>query len=198
MGNLFQDLRYGIRMMAKNPAFTAVAVITLALGIGANSAIFSVVNGVLLQPLPYKDPGRLVAVGESTPQFEMMSLSFPNLVDWKEQNRSFEGLAAFNWEDDNLTGIGEPEHLPGKRVTADFFTVFGIPPVLGREFESKEDRLGAGLVVMISGGLWKRRFGSSPDVIGKSIALDGQDRGPARPDLSQAKRQPRRHCAAAG
>ena len=174
MGNLFQDLRYGIRMMAKNPAFTAVAVITLALGIGANSAIFSVVNGVLLQPLPYKDPGRLVAVGESTPQFEMMSLSFPNLVDWKEQNRSFEGLAAFNWEDDNLTGIGEPEHLPGKRVTADFFSVFGIPPVLGREFESKEDRLGAGLVVMISGGLWKRRFGSSPDVIGKSIALDGQ------------------------
>lgn len=171
---MIQDLHYGIRMLAKSPGFTAVAVLTLALGIGANSAIFSVVNGVLLQPLPYKDPGHLVAVGESTPQFDMMSFSYPNLVDFREQSRSFEGLAAFNWQDCNLTGVGEPEHLSGKRVSANFYSVFGIPPVLGRNFDPKEDHVGASPVVMISGGLWKRRFGSNPDVIGKSVTLNGK------------------------
>ena len=174
MATMIQDLRYGLRMLTKSPGFTAVAILTLALGIGANSAIFSVVNGVLLQPLPFRDPGRLVAVGESTPQFDMMSFSYPNLVDFREQSRSFEGLAAFNWQDCNLTGVGEPEHLSGKRVSANFFSVFGIPPVSGREFDPKEDHVGASPVVMISGGLWKRRFGSSPDAIGKTIMLNGQ------------------------
>lgn len=132
------------------------------------------VNGVLLQPLPYRDPGRLVAVGESTPQFEMMSLSYPNLVDFREQSHSFEGLAGFNWQDSNLTGVGEPEHLSGKRISSNFFSVFGIHPVLGRNFEANEDHVGGGPVAMISAGLWKRRFGSSPDVIGKSITLNGK------------------------
>ncbi|HEV2349112.1 MAG TPA: ABC transporter permease [Terriglobia bacterium] len=174
MGTILQDLKYASRMLVKNPGFTAVAVITLALGIGANSAIFSVVNGVLLQPLPYRDPGRLVAVGESVPQFQMMSFSFPNLRDFREQSRSFDGLAGFNWVECNLTGMGEPEHLSGKRVTADFFPVLGINPVLGRNFDASEDRAGASPVAMISEGLWKRRFGSSPDAISKSITLNGK------------------------
>src|SRR6516165_9950024 len=125
MQNVLQDLRYGARMLWKKPGFTLIAVITLALGIGANTAIFSVVNGVLLRPLPYKDPGRLVVAGERTPDFDMMSLSYPNFVDWREQSRSFEGIAAFNWQDCNMTGAGEPEHLSGKRVSASFFSVFG-------------------------------------------------------------------------
>jgi predicted permease len=174
MNTLLQDLRYGLRTLAKNPGFSAVAVLTLALGIGANTAIFSVVNGVLLRPLPYKDPGRLVVLGERTPEFDMMSFSYPNFVDWQEQNHSFEGMAAFNWQDYNLTGTGDPEHLNGKRVSASFFFVFGIPPALGRDFDPKEDHVGAGPVVMISGGLWKRRFGMSTDVVGKPLTLNGQ------------------------
>jgi predicted permease len=174
MNLVVQDLKYGLRVLGKNPGFTAVAVLTLALGIGANTAIFSVVNGVLLQPLPYKDPGRLVVVGERTPEFDMMSLSYPNFVDWREQSRSFEGIAAFNWQDYNLTGAGDPEHLSGKRVSAGFFSVFGIPPILGRDFDPNQDRVGASPVVMISGGLWKRRFGMSADAVGKRLTLDGQ------------------------
>jgi putative ABC transport system permease protein len=175
MATLIQDLKFALRMLAKNPGFTAVAVVTLALGIGANTAMFSVVNGVLLQPLPFKDPGRLVALGEKTRQFDMSSFSYPNLHDWQDQNRSLDGLAGFNWQDCNLTGGGEPEHVSGKRVTANFFLVFGVPPVLGRNFDPKEDHIGAGAAVMISAGLWKRRFGASPDVIGKSLTLNGQD-----------------------
>jgi putative ABC transport system permease protein len=175
MTTLIQDLRYGIRVLAKNPGFTAVAVLTLALGIGANTAMFSVVNGVLLQPLPFKDPGRLVVLGEKVPQFDMASFSYPNLVDWQNQNRSFDGIAGFNWSGLNLTGRGEAEHVQGKRVTANFFTILGVPPVLGRNFDPKEDLLGGSPAVMISSGLWKQRFGGSPDVIGKSATLDGKD-----------------------
>jgi len=173
MSTLIPDLKYGLRMLIKNPGFAAVAVLTSALGIGANTAIFSVVNGVLLRPLPYKDPGRLVVAGERTPDFDMMSLSYPNFVDWREQSRSFEGIAAFNWQDCNMTGAGEPEHLSGKRVSASFFSVFGIPPALGRDFDPKEDRVGVSPVVMISGGLWKRRFGMSAEVVGKRLTLNG-------------------------
>jgi predicted permease len=161
-------------MLMKSRGFTVVALLTLALGIGANTAIFSVVNGVLLQPLPYKDPGRLVVVGESTPQFDMMSLSYPNFVDWRQQSRSFESIAAFNWQDYNLTGTGDPEHLSGKRVSASFFSVFGILPVLGQDFDSKEDQLGASPVVIISSGLWKRRFGMLAEVVGKQLVLNGR------------------------
>jgi putative ABC transport system permease protein len=174
MVNLLQDVRYGIRMLAKNPGFTAVAVITLALGIGANTAIFSVINGVLLRPLPYKDPGRLVVVGESSPQFEMMSLSYPDFVDFQKQKHSFETFAAFNWQGHDLTGQGTAEHVAGKRVSADFFTVFGIPLVAGRNFDPKDDRLGTTPEVMVSEGLWKRRFNSAPDVVGKTVTMDGE------------------------
>ena len=174
MWALIQDLRYGLRMLAKNPGFTAVAVIALALGIGANTAIFSVVNGVLLRPLPYQDPDRLMRLSESSPDFGTMSVAYPNFVDWKDQNRSFAGLAAFRWEDYDVTGGGQPEHLSGKMVSADFFRVLGIKPVLGRDFDPRTDRLGAAPVVLISGGLWSRRFGSSPTVPGTQLMLNGR------------------------
>ena len=174
MMTLVHDLKYAARMLRKNPGFTFVALITLALGIGANSAIFSVIDGVLLRPLPFKDPGRLVVVGESTPQFGMMSFSYPNFEDWHEQNRSFEKFAAFNSQGHNLTGAGAAEHVKGKRVSADFFSVFGVTPIVGRNFDPQADRLGGAPEAMISEGLWRRRFGSASDLMGKGITLDGK------------------------
>jgi predicted permease len=174
MQALWQDVRYGLRTLVSNAGFTIVAILTLTLGIGANTAIFSVINGVLLQPLPYHDPSHLVILGEKTPEFEMMSLSYPNYLDWQKENRSFESLAAHRWGDFDLTGGGIPEHLGGRMVSAGFFSTLGIKPLLGRDFEAQEDHLGAARVAMISGGLWKRRFGASPEVIGKLITLGGQ------------------------
>jgi len=171
---LLHDLRYSLRMLAKNPGFATVAVIALALGIGANTAIFSVVNGVLLQPLPYHDPDSLMRLSETTPDFGTMSVACPNFTDWKEQNRSFASLAAVRWEDYDISGEGQPEHLNGKMVSADFFRVLGISPVEGRNFDSRTDRLGTTPVVIISGGLWSRRFGSNPAVLGTPIRLSGQ------------------------
>jgi len=170
---LLQDLRYGWRMLAKNRGFTAVAVIALALGIGANTAIFSVVNGVLLRPLAYRDPERLMRLRETSPDFSSMAVAYPNFLDWKEQNRSFAVLAAFRWQDYDVTGGGQPEHLSGKMVSADFFRVLGIHPVLGRDFD-RTDRLGATPVALISGGLWSRRFASNPAALGSQVMLNGQ------------------------
>jgi predicted permease len=170
---LLQDLRYGLRMLAKNPGFTAIAVIALALGIGANTAIFSVVNGVLLRPLAYRDPDRLMLLRETSPEFSTMSVAYLNFEDWKDQNRSFAGLAAFRWNDYDVTGGGQPEHLSGKMVSADFFRVLGIHPMLGRDFD-RTDRLGASPVALISGGLWSRRFASSPAALGSQVMLNGQ------------------------
>ena len=174
MWALTQDLRYGSRTLARNPGFTAVAVIALALGIGANTAIFSVVNGVLLQPLPYRDPDHLMRLSETSPDFGTMSVACPNFVDWRDQNRSFTGLASFRWEDYDVTGGERPEHLSGKMVSADFFRVLGIRPVLGRDFDPQADRLGASPVVLIGGGLWSRRFGSNPAVLGNQLVLNGR------------------------
>ena len=174
MQTLWQDMRYGLRTLASNAGFTIVAVLTLTLGIGANTAIFSVINGVLLQPLPYHNPNRLMILGEKTPEFDNMSISYPNLQDWQRENRSFESLAGLRWADYDLTGSGMPEHLNGRMVSASFFSTLGIKPVRGRDFELQEDHIGAARVVMIGGGLWKRRFGSSPDIIGKMITLSGQ------------------------
>jgi predicted permease len=174
MSALFQDLRYALRMLAKNRGFTAIAVIALALGIGANTAIFSVVNGVLLRPLAYRDPDRLMRLRETSPDFSSMAVAYPNFLDWKEQNRSFAGLAAFRWQDYDVTGGGQPEHLSGKMVSADFFRVLGIHPVLGRDFDARADRMGSAPVVLISGGLWERRFASNPAVLGSQVMLDGQ------------------------
>ncbi len=175
MRTFIQDLRYGLRMLAKNPGFTAVAVITLALGIGANTAIFSVVNGVLLNPLPYWQPDRLVALYSRNGDFARSSISYPNFLDWVRDNRSFSALASYRQDDLSLTGMGEPERVPGEMVSASFFPVLGVKPVIGRVFQSEEDRLGGAPVALISGGLWKRKFGSSPEVLGKSLTLNATD-----------------------
>jgi predicted permease len=174
MGSLVQDVRYGLRMLRKNPGFTAVAVITLMLGIGANTAIFSVVSGVLLNPLPYPEPERLVALYSKTPDSDRSYISYPNFLDWARDNRSFHALAAYRGNDFNLTAMGEPERVPGEMVSATFFPILGVKPALGRTFLASEDQVGAAPVVVISHGLWKRKFGSAPDVVGKAMTLDGR------------------------
>jgi putative ABC transport system permease protein len=173
MTTLIQDSRYGLRMLGKNPGFTAVAVLTLALGIGANTAIFSVVNGVLLNPLAYDHPDRLVALFSRTSDFTYASISYPNFLDWVRDNHSFSALAAFREDDFNLTGTGEPERVPGEMVSGNFFTLLGVKPVIGRTFRAEEDQVGAAPVVLISAGLWKRKFAASPDVLGKALNLSG-------------------------
>lgn len=172
METLWQDFRYGLRMLAKAPAFTGIAILTLALGIGANTAIFSVVNGVLLNPLPYEHPDRLIAVYSGTKEFHHSSISYPNFLDWVRDNQSFSALAAFRQDNFDLTGMGEPERLKVEMVSADFFRLLGVKPVLGRSFEAKEDQIGAPPVAMISGGLWAGKFGSSRDIVGKTIELN--------------------------
>ena len=173
---LWQDLRYGLRMLAKNPGFTVVAVLTLALGIGANTAIFSVVRAVLFRPLPFRDPGRLVLVidhnlSEGFPQFPS---SLANVLDWRAQSRSFEDLAVFATTSFNLAGKGEPERLSGLRVSSNLLPLLGARPVMGRGFLPEEDQPGGGHVVLISYGLWQRRFGSDPSIVGQSVQLDGR------------------------
>ncbi len=173
MRTLIQDIRYGFRMLAKNPGFTAVAVVTLALGIGANTALFSVVNGVLLNPLAYWQPDRLVALYSRTAEFPRSSISYPNFLDWVRDNRSFSALAAYRADDFNLTGMGEPERVPAEMISASFFPLLGVKPTLGRTFLPNEDQGGTAPVALISGGFWKRKFGSSPDAVGKTLALNG-------------------------
>ncbi|HEX8163400.1 MAG TPA: ABC transporter permease [Pyrinomonadaceae bacterium] len=175
METMIQDVRFGLRMLTKNPGFTAVAVIALALGIGANSAIFSVVNAVLLRPLPYKDPERIVMVWEDDSRhgYPRDTPAPANYVDWRDQNKVFEDMAAIAELSFNLTGAGEPERLDGRRVSASFFPILGVEPQLGRRFTPEEDRPGENHVVILSHGLWQRRFGSDAGIIGKTITLNG-------------------------
>jgi putative ABC transport system permease protein len=173
MGTLLQDIRYSIRMLAKNPGFAAIAILTLALGIGANTALFSVVNGVLLNPLEYPHSGQLVTVYGKTPGFARAPISYLNFLDWQRATRTFSSMALYRNEPYNLTGTGEAELVGGSMISADFFPTLGVTPILGRNFRTDDDHAGAAPVVMLGGGLWKRKFGSSPDVIGKSIALNG-------------------------
>jgi predicted permease len=168
-----KDVRYGLRQLRRNPGFAAVAVLTLALGIGANTAIFSVVNSVLLSPLRYLDADRLVALYSRTAEFPRYSISYPDFLDWVRDNRSFSALAAFLEDDFDLTGRGEPERVSAEMVSASFFALLGVRPVIGRNFRAEEDQVGGAPVVMISGGLWKQRFGSSPDVLGRVLTLNG-------------------------
>jgi putative ABC transport system permease protein len=172
---VWQDLCYGVRILGKNPFFTLVAVMTLALGIGANTAIFSVVNAVLLRPLPYEDPDRLVVVWGFNPQIGREETSLPDFVDWREQSQSFEQMAATVGGNYTLTSVEESERLIGAAVTAEFFNVLRINPILGRSFLRDEDRPGAPRVVVLSYGLWRRRFGSNADLLGRSIKLNGED-----------------------
>ena len=176
MQNLFQDLRYALRQLRKNPGFTAVAVLTLALGLGANSAIFSVVDAVLLRPLPFHAPSRLVVVRPTEPgRRDDIGVSYPTFLDWRARNHVFEGLSVFREDDFTLTGQGEPAHLTGAVVSANLFSVLGVSPALGRDFIPEEDQpIGSGLPIMLSHSLWQNRFGSNPKIVGQSLTLGGQ------------------------
>jgi len=176
MRSLLHDLHYAVRQMRKSPGFAVVAILTLALGIGANTTIFSVVNGVLLNPLPYPESDRLVVLFHNKPNFTKGSISYPNFLDWQRDNRSFDAMVAYRYGDAKLTGAGEPENLSGRMVSAGFFEVLGVKPLLGRTFAADEDRLGANPTVMISEGLWKRKFSSNPHIVGQVIVLDGVPR----------------------
>jgi predicted permease len=175
LDSLFQDLRYGARMLRKNPAFTAIAVLTLALSIGANTAIFSVVQGVLLSPLPYHQPQRLVMIMESNPRYAHVWVSYPNFQDWQRNARSFLQMAAFMQQGYDLTNPGFPEHVDGRTVTAGFFSTLGVRLALGREFSPQEDQHGGARALIISDRLWKNRFAQNPQVLGKPATLDGVD-----------------------
>ncbi len=175
MGTLVQDLRYGFRMLVKSPGFTVVAVVTLALGIGANTALFSVINGVLLSPLPFPQPDQLVTLHENKPNFEGGSISYPNFRDWRKENHTFSSLALARTYAFSLTGIGEAEQVTGEFISSDFFAVLGVRPVIGRTFTEAEEPVGAGPVALISAGLWQRKFSSKPDILGTNITLDGRD-----------------------
>jgi putative ABC transport system permease protein len=176
MTSFWQDLRYGVRMLARSPGFTLIAVAALALGIGANTALFSVVNATLLKPLPYNQADRLVMVWEhNRPRNKDRNVVSPtNFLDWQEQSTAFEQIAAFYDNRFNLTGAGEPEEIPAQVATGNLFTLLGAEAVLGRTFTNEDAEPGHDNVVVLSYGLWQRRFGGARDVIGKSLALDGQ------------------------
>ncbi|HEX6728795.1 MAG TPA: ABC transporter permease [Pyrinomonadaceae bacterium] len=173
MNTLLQDVRYGVRMLMKNPGVSLIAILTLALGIGANATIFSVVNSVLLRPLPYREPDRLVALWENVPTHGRWRVAPANFFDWKKQSTSFDGISAYGGSALTLTGDGEPEQLQGTRVSAGYFEVVGIAPILGRAFVSEEYEVGKGQVVILGHSVWHRRYGSDPNIINRSINLDG-------------------------
>src|ERR1700693_4881867 len=175
LDSLLQDRRFGARMLRKNPGFTAIAVLTLALGIGANTAIFSVVHGVLLSPLPYTQPDRLVMIMESNPRYAHVWVSYPNFQDWQRSAQSFVQMAAFMQPGYDLTNPGNPEHVVRSAVTAGFFSTLGVRLALGREFSAQEDQHGGARALIISDRLWKNRFAQSPQVLGKPATLDGVD-----------------------
>jgi len=176
MGTLVKELRYGIRSLLKHPGFTAIAVITLALGIGANTAMFSVINGVLLRPLPYQDPDRLVTIWEESPERGLFQLpvSYANFRDWQDQNHVFDQISAYTFTNLNLTGTGEPARLLTVRSSANLFSLVGAAPLLGRGFLTEEDKEGANRVVILGHALWQSRFGSDSGIVGKSLTLNNQ------------------------
>jgi len=175
MERLWQDVRFGLRMLLKNPGFTAVAVVALALGIGANTAIFSVINTILLRPLGYQDPDRLVLIYHNYPKLNLRaSVSAIGYTYYRKENKSFEDLMAFTPWPVNLTEAGEPERLQGLQVTATFFPTLGIEAAKGRVILPEEDQPGRNRVVVVSDGLWRRRFGSDPNFVGKTLTLNGE------------------------
>jgi putative ABC transport system permease protein len=186
IGDLRQDLRYGSRMLRKNPGFTVVAVLTLALGIGANTAIFSVVSGVLLRPMPYADPGRLVQFWETNPLkgWTQATVAPANLFDWQQQNQSFEDIAAYMGSDTKdagmsnhfLTGEGDPERVRGLHVTGNLFSVLGVSAARGRTFTPEETLAGNHRVTVLSHDLWQRRFGGDPSILDQTISINGANR----------------------
>src|SRR5678815_537360 len=176
MNTLLQDIRFGLRMLLKSPSVSIVATIALALGIGANTAIFSVVNAVLLRPLPFPNPDSLVAVFETAPALGRSrgSHSYPNFLDFRAQNTVFEHASSYHGSDFIMTGRGEPARLQGAVVTADLFPLLGVQPILGRTFLPDEDKpTETGRVVVLSHALFQQRFGGDPSIINQRITLDG-------------------------
>jgi putative ABC transport system permease protein len=175
IAELWHDLRFGARMLMKQPGFTLIAVLTLSLGIGANTVIFSIVNAVLLRPFPYQTPERLVILQERVNAGGGFSPSYPNFVDWREQNTAFDAISAVRSNESfNFTGAGEPERLQGRLVSAEFFSLLGVQPLLGRDFLAEEDRPDATPAVILSYGFWQRRFGDDPGIIGQQLTLNNQ------------------------
>jgi putative ABC transport system permease protein len=178
MESILKDIRYGVRSLLKRPGFTAIAVITLALGIGANTTLFSFVNGILLRPLPYKDPGQLMILDENAPKQGITSfgVSYPNFTDWRAQNHVFEDIAAYQGGTYSLVGAGEPEQVPGARITQGLFEVLGVSPTMGRTITADEDRPETNNAVLISHNLWERRFASAESAVGQSLIVNGLPR----------------------
>src|ERR1041385_8286040 len=179
MNTIWHDLRYGLRLLLKRPGFTVVAIITLALGIGANTAIFSVVDAVLLRPLPYKDADYLVTIWERNPKegYEQNMPGAGTYLDWKAQSHGFEQMAIFDANEGfNLTGAGEPLRLTGAAVSADLFPLLGVAPQRGRGFLPEEETPGRDQVAILSNSLWQNRFSADPQIVGKTIVLNGKTR----------------------
>ncbi len=174
MQTVLQDLRYGARTLLKKPEFTLIAVITLALGIGANTAIFSIVNAVLLRPLPYAESHRLVSMTEQHEQIPTRWVSYPNFLDWRARSQSFEAMATIRGWQMTMTGEGEAQSVLARMVTADYFRVMGARPSHGRDFIQEEDRFGSQMVAIISHAFWKSQFGGDPEIIDKSVLLNNQ------------------------
>ncbi|HEV2341379.1 MAG TPA: ABC transporter permease [Candidatus Acidoferrales bacterium] len=169
-----QDLRFAFRMFAKAPGFTAIAMLTLALGIGATTAIFSVVYGVMLEPLPYQDASRLIVMNETTPRVGTVSVSHPNFLDWRAQSHSFSQMAAVYHVGFNISGVSQPENITGEAVSPNFLSMLGVHPYIGRDFEASEEKIGAAPVVLLGYSLWQSHLGGNPNVIGRTISLDGR------------------------
>src|ERR1700691_3487335 len=174
MSATVQDLKFAIRMLAKSPGFTLVAVLTLALGIGVNTAIFSIVNAVLLRPLPFQDSSQLVLMRETYKGVGNVSVSYPNFLDWRQQSHSFSSMAVINNVAFNLSGVPQPENIGGYAVSPNFLALVGVRPALGREFLPSEEKPGTAPVILLSYQLWQSHLGGDPGVIGRSITLDGR------------------------
>jgi predicted permease len=175
LDSTLQDIRFSLRTMRKNAALTITVIATLALGIGVNTAIFSVVNSVLLRGLPYAQPNRLITLFETMPQMPQSSAAYLNYLDWRKLNSTCEDLGALRWNDFNLTGSGDPERLHGRIVSASAFAILGVAPIIGRTFIPDEDRAGGKPVALISESLWRRRFGADAGILGRTLTLNGAD-----------------------
>ena len=173
--NTIQDVRFALRTLANKPGFTCLAVLTLALGIGANTAIYSVIDGVLLHPIPFSEPERLVALYQKTHSSEKNAVSYPNLLDWQRQSQTFEAIAGVRDDGFTLTTHGQPEPVMGLMVSSNFFSVLRVQPLLGRTFTREEDQRGAQPVALLGEEFWKRRFSADPQIIGQTLMLDGRE-----------------------
>src|ERR1041384_4074712 len=174
LSTILQDIRYGARMLLKTPGVSLIVIIALALGIGADTAIFRVGSAVLLRPLPYEQSERLVFLNEKSPVLDEMSISYPNFLDWREHNQSFEKIGVYNRGSYNLTGTGDAERIITTQMSADMFSVLRVNALHGRVFTNEEDKPGGTPVVVLSYGLWQRRFGGQPNIVGQPITLNGK------------------------